>query len=189
MIVGRSIVTQRPGVWLGTSGAIVDAATHCTRTSLSIPFHQSQSGASARSPHGRTVLIVEDNDDNRLIYATYFRHAGYTVLEAVDGEAGLALARSASPDLILMDGGLPIIDGWTATRQLKADKATADVPVILLTAHVLGEHHTRSMSIGADAYLIKPADPKDVLCEIERLIGLRTNRSACENPNPDLAGA
>ena len=118
-----------------------------------------------------TVLLVEDNDDNLRIYSTILTYAGYNVLEATDGESGLATARSQRPNLILMDVSIPKIDGWEVTRILKADPATAAIPVIALTAHALTSDRERAAEIGFDGYIPKPAEPRLVLAEVERRLG------------------
>jgi CheY-like chemotaxis protein len=118
-----------------------------------------------------TVLLVEDNDDNLRIYSTILTFAGYHVLEATDGEAGLATARSGQPDLILMDVSIPKIDGWEVTRLLKADPATSTIPVVALTAHALASDRERADAIGFDGYISKPAEPRLVLAEVERRLG------------------
>ena len=117
------------------------------------------------------VLLVEDNDDNLRIYSTILTYAGYQVIEATDGEAGLAAARDRRPDLILMDVSIPKIDGWEVTRTLKADPATATIPVIALTAHALATDRERANEIGFDGYIAKPAEPRLVLAEVERRLG------------------
>ena len=121
--------------------------------------------------HAPTVLLVEDNDDNLRIYSTILTYAGYNVLEATDGEAGLATARSGRPDLILMDVSIPKIDGWEVTRILKADPATSTIPVVALTAHALASDRERADEIGFDGYISKPAEPRAVLAEVERRLG------------------
>lgn len=118
----------------------------------------------------RTILIVEDNSDNRSIYATLLRHHGYRVLEAEDGAEGLELARTELPDLVLMDISLPVLDGWQATELLKQDSQTASIPVIALTAHAMVEHRHRSLDAGCAVYLAKPCEPSRVLEEIGRLL-------------------
>jgi CheY-like chemotaxis protein len=126
----------------------------------------------------QTVLLVEDNDDNLRIYSTILAYSGYRVLEAMDGEAGLAMARSENPALILMDVSLPKIDGWEATRQLKADPATANIPVIALTAHALASDREKAIEIGFDGYIPKPAEPRAVVAEVRRILGDRQKSSA-----------
>lgn len=121
----------------------------------------------------RTVLIVEDNDDNRAIYSTYLSHFGLRVVEAIDGEQGLALARDVRPDLILMDVSIPVVDGLEATRRLKADPATTNIPVIILTAHALASDRKLAFDAGADGYLAKPAEPRAVMAEVNRILANR----------------
>ena len=89
------------------------------------------------SSSGKMVLLVEDNEDNRIVYSTILKHFGYEVTEALNGEEGIAKARSEKPDLILMDISIPIIDGWEATQVLKHDPSTKGIPIIALTAHAL----------------------------------------------------
>lgn len=119
----------------------------------------------------KTVLIVEDNEDNRIVYSTILQHRGFTVLEATDGEEGIRVARAEHPDLILMDISVPVIDGWKATRILKSDEHTASIPVIALTAHAQAEGRENARNIGCDGYLAKPCEPRKVVAEVEKLIG------------------
>jgi two-component system cell cycle response regulator DivK len=119
----------------------------------------------------KTVLLVEDNEDNLVVYRTILHHVGYLVLEARDGEEGVHLARVKHPDLILMDISIPKLDGWEATIQLKADVATRTIPVIALTAHALDEDRQRAATVGCDGYLAKPIEPSRVVQEVERFIG------------------
>ena len=120
---------------------------------------------------GPTILLVEDNEDNRRIYSTILTHAGYRVLEATDGEQGIALAMSEIPDLILMDVSIPKINGWDATRQLKANPATMGIPIIALTAHALASDREKATDVGCDGYIAKPAEPRAVLAEVVRRVG------------------
>ncbi|MEP6620639.1 MAG: response regulator [bacterium] len=125
----------------------------------------------------KTVLLVEDNEDNRIIYSTVLRHLGYDVIEAQDGVSALAIARSALPDIILMDISIPEMDGWEATRILRQDPATQDIPVIALTAHALAGDREKAVKIGFAAYLAKPVEPKIVAAEVRRWIGGGDGRS------------
>lgn len=120
---------------------------------------------------GSTVLIVEDNEDNRLIYTTYLEHAGYRVIEAGDGAVGLELARTHLPDLILMDVSLPVMDGLEATRQLRQDPATRHLLIIVITAHAMASDRQAAVDAGADGYLAKPIEPRGVLEEVRRRLG------------------
>jgi CheY-like chemotaxis protein len=118
-----------------------------------------------------TILLVEDNADNRVIYRTILEHFGYRVLEATSGDEGIRLAREQHPDLILMDVSIPVIDGWEATKILKADEGTAGIPIIALTAHALASDRVTAMDVGCDGYLAKPVEPRRVVEEVERLLG------------------
>jgi CheY-like chemotaxis protein len=131
------------------------------------PFHP----RSAMSATGKTVLLVEDNEDNRIVYSTILRHFGYTVIEALNGEEGIAKAHSEKPDLILMDISIPIIDGWEATQVLKHDPATKHIPIIALTAHALASDREKAMEVGCDGYLAKPCEPRAVVAEVQRFLG------------------
>ena len=119
----------------------------------------------------RTVLLVEDNEDNRTIYSTALSHAGYRVIEASTGQEGVDRARSESPDLILMDMSMPVLDGWAATRILKGEAATRHIPVVALTAHAMSSDRQIALDAGCDGYLAKPVPPRAVLAEVVRWLG------------------
>ena len=116
----------------------------------------------------KTILLVEDNEDNRIIYATALRFAGYDVVEAVTGTEGVQQARASRPDLVLMDISVPELDGWEATAVLKADPTTRHIPVIAVTAHALPGDEQRSLAAGCDGYLAKPIPPAKLLAEVDR---------------------
>ncbi len=116
------------------------------------------------------ILIVEDNEMNRDMLSRRLIRRGYEVEIATDGEAGVEAARRARPDLVLMDMSLPVIDGWEATRRLKADPATAAIPVIALTAHAMAGDRERALAVGCDDYDTKPIDLPGLLGKIARLI-------------------
>ena len=118
-----------------------------------------------------TVLLVEDNEDNLLIYSTILRHSGFSVVEARDGQAGIDAAKRELPGLILMDVSIPIVDGLEATRQLKADPATKHIPIIALTAHALASDQQKAIEAGCDGYIAKPAEPRAVLNAVKRFLG------------------
>jgi CheY-like chemotaxis protein len=120
---------------------------------------------------GQTILLVEDNEDNRIIYTTVLRHVGYDVIEAQDGVQAIALARSARPDLILMDISIPEIDGWEATRILLEGEDTRSIPIIALTAHALQDDREKAVKLGFTSYLAKPVEPRAVVAEVQRWIG------------------
>lgn len=119
----------------------------------------------------KTVLLVEDNEDNLVIYSTILRHAGFEVIEARDGEAGIATAKAQHPGLILMDVSIPLVDGWEATRRIKADPETADIPIIALTAHALASDQQKAKDAGCDGYIPKPAEPRLVLATVKQHLG------------------
>ena len=119
----------------------------------------------------KTVLLVEDNEDNRIIYRMILEHHGYEVIEAHDGQAGIEMARSGGPDLILMDISLPVMDGWEATRVLKAEEPTSAIPIVALTAHALRSDEAKATELGFDAFIRKPAEPKLVLEIVQQFVG------------------
>ncbi len=116
------------------------------------------------------ILLVEDNEDNRDMLARRLQRKGYTVVLAVDGRQGVELATSAQPDLILMDMSLPVLDGWEATRLLKASPETSAVPVIALTAHAMSGDRERAIAAGCDDYDIKPIELPRLLDKIAALL-------------------
>ena len=116
------------------------------------------------------LLLIEDNELNRDMLARRLAKKGYEVVVAVDGEQGLALAQSEAPALILMDMSLPVLDGWEATRQLKAAPATAAIPVIALTAHAMSGDRERAMEAGCDDFDTKPIELGRLLEKIEALL-------------------
>jgi two-component system cell cycle response regulator DivK len=117
-----------------------------------------------------TILIVEDNADNRDIYRTILGHYGYPVLEADNGDDGVAMAREHHPSVILMDVAMPGMNGWDATRVLKADPATAGIRIIALTAYAMAEDRRKAEEAGCDGYLAKPVEPRRVLEEVRRVL-------------------
>jgi two-component system cell cycle response regulator DivK len=117
------------------------------------------------------ILLVEDNEMNRDMLSRRLIRRGYEVVIAVDGQQGVDLAGSIAPDLILMDMSLPIIDGWEATRRIKASEATRSIPVIALTAHAMSGDREQAMAAGCDDYDIKPIDLARLLPKIEKFAG------------------
>jgi CheY-like chemotaxis protein len=117
------------------------------------------------------VLVVEDNEVGREGLSRYLRRRGFEVLVAVDGRQALEAARAGGPDLILMDMSLPILDGWEATRLLKADEATRHIPVIALTAHAMAGDQEKALEAGCDDYDTKPVEFDRLLGKIQSLRG------------------
>jgi two-component system cell cycle response regulator DivK len=118
----------------------------------------------------KTILYVEDNEFNRKIVRQLLAKTPYRLTEAVDGEEGVAMAQAERPDLILMDVQLPKLSGLDATRQLRADPRTADVPIIVVTSFALSGDDVKAREAGATAYLAKPYSPRDLLAKIREIL-------------------
>ena len=116
------------------------------------------------------ILLVEDNEMNRDMLSRRLERKGYQVVLAVDGQSGMELAQAESPDLILMDMSLPVMDGWEASRKLKADPRTRRVPIIALTAHAMAGDRERAIEAGCDDYDTKPVELPRLLGKIEALL-------------------
>jgi CheY-like chemotaxis protein len=119
------------------------------------------------------ILYVEDNDDNIYMITRRLGRKGYEVIVAKDGEEGIAMARSEAPSLILMDLDLPVVDGWEATRRLKASDETRHIPVIAVSAYAMVSDRERAMAAGCDDFFSKPVDLKGLLERIESLLPAR----------------
>jgi CheY-like chemotaxis protein len=117
------------------------------------------------------LLLVEDNEMNRDMLARRLQRKGYLVVLALDGAESIRKAHSESPDLILMDMSLPVIDGWEASRQLKADPATRRIPVIALTAHAMSSDRQKCLEAGCDDYDTKPVDYQRLTAKIQAALG------------------
>jgi CheY-like chemotaxis protein len=120
------------------------------------------------------ILVVEDNEMNRDMLTRRLERKGFEVVVAINGKAGIDMASSSNPDIILMDLSLPVIDGWEATRQIKADPATQSIPVIALTAHAMAGDEQKALEAGCDDYDTKPIDLSRLLDKIENLLASRT---------------
>jgi CheY-like chemotaxis protein len=117
-----------------------------------------------------TILVVEDNDASRDALSRRLQRRGYDVVLAVDGQQAVSVARSAQPDLILMDLGLPVIDGWEATRQLKADGSTQHIPIIVLSAHAMTNDRDLALAAGGDDFDTKPVRFQPLIDKITSLL-------------------
>lgn len=117
------------------------------------------------------ILLVEDNEMNRDMLSRRLSRRGFDVLLAENGEAGVELTSSQRPDLILMDMSLPVVDGWEATRRIKADPSTSGIPVIALTAHAMASDRELALQAGCDDYDSKPVDLARLIRKIEQLLG------------------
>jgi len=123
------------------------------------------------------ILIVEDNESSRDMLARRLTRRGYQVTSAADGKRGIAMAHEQSPDLIVMDMSLPEIDGWEATRRLKADPATRAIPIIALTAHAMASDRKKAMDAGCDDYHTKPVDFESLVRSLEAFLEARHRRA------------
>jgi CheY-like chemotaxis protein len=131
--------------------------------------------AETRNP---LVLVVEDYQDAREMYAAYLQFSGYRVAEAANGVEALEKTRELMPDIILMDLALPKMDGWEATRRLKADETTRHIPIVALTGHALAGHAEGARQAGCDAFVTKPCLPDALVTEIERMLAARRTEAA-----------
>ena len=117
------------------------------------------------------VLLVEDNEANRDALSRHLKRKGYEVLIAVDGREGVDVAREATPDLILMDMSLPVLDGWQATQHLKAAAHTRSIPIIALTAHAMAGDREKALEAGCDDYDTKPIEFPRLIGKVDALLG------------------
>ncbi len=118
----------------------------------------------------RLVLVVDDFEDNRSMYALYLTYSGYDVVEAADGQQAVELATLRMPDVIVMDLTLPVMDGWEATRRIKADERTRHIPIIALTGHAMAGQSRDARKAGCDAFLAKPCLPEMLVEKVEELL-------------------
>jgi two-component system cell cycle response regulator DivK len=114
----------------------------------------------------KRILVIEDTEDNRRIFRDLLTHAGFELIEAVDGQEGVAMAIEQRPDLILMDIQLPIIDGYEATRRIKADPALQHIPIIAVTSYALSGDEAKARAAGCDGYIAKPFSPRQILATV-----------------------
>jgi two-component system, cell cycle response regulator DivK len=127
-------------------------------------------------PERPRVLLVDDYPDAREMYTEYLEFSGFEVVEAENGMEALQRAIDAAPDIILMDLSLPVMDGWEATRRLKADKRTSSIPVVALTGHALAGISEGAKRAGCDAFVTKPCLPEDLVKEIRRILETTSQR-------------
>jgi len=122
------------------------------------------------------VLLVDDYPDAREMYTEYLEFSGFEVIQAGNGAEALQRATDSAPDIILMDLSLPVMDGWEATRHLKADSKTADIPVVALTGHALAGISEGAKKAGCDAFVTKPCLPEDLVIEIRKILDERAKK-------------
>ena len=118
----------------------------------------------------KRILIVEDQEDNRAIMRDLLNTAGYNLIEAVDGEEGVRLAQSEHPDLILMDIQLPILDGYEATRRIRALAEVKSIPIIAVTSYALSGDEAKALAAGCDSYVAKPFSPRELLAKVREFL-------------------
>ena len=116
------------------------------------------------------ILVVEDHEDNRQILRDLLTNAGYQIIEAENGEDGVATAAAHRPDLVLMDIQLPILDGYEASRRIKADPALRAIPIIAITSYALSGDEEKARSAGCDAYITKPFSPRALLAKVREFV-------------------
>jgi len=126
------------------------------------------------------ILLVEDNEMNRDMLSRRLADRGYLVVLAMDGQSGVDMTKSLAPDLVLMDMSLPVLDGWEATRRLKADAVTRSIPVIALTAHAMSSDREKALEAGCDDYDTKPVEMPRLMEKIEALL----RKAGKEVPSP-----
>ena len=119
----------------------------------------------------KKILVVEDTEDNRQILRDLLSMAGYDMIEAHDGAEGVAQASEHKPDLILMDIQMPVMDGYEATRRIKADPALKSIPVIAVTSYALSEGEEKARAAGCDGYVAQPFSPRQMLAKVREIIG------------------
>jgi len=119
----------------------------------------------------KRILVVEDTEDNRQILRDLLSAAGYDLIEAGDGETGIALASVHKPDLILMDIQLPQMDGYEATRRIKGDAVLRHIPIVAVTSYALSGDEEKTRAAGCDAYIAKPFSPRQLLGKVRELLG------------------
>ncbi|MDQ3212139.1 MAG: response regulator [Acidobacteriota bacterium] len=136
------------------------------------------------APHRSLVLVVEDYQDAREMYAAYLQFSGYEVAEASDGEQAIEKTLELMPDIILMDLALPKMDGWEATRRLKADARTRHIPIVALTGHALAHYAEGAREAGCDAFVTKPCLPDALVAEIERMLTTRRTETEKRSGKP-----
>jgi two-component system cell cycle response regulator DivK len=118
----------------------------------------------------KRILVVEDTEDNRRILRDLLTRAGFELIEATDGQSGVSMAAAHRPDLILMDIQLPIFDGYEATRRIKSNPDTRNIPIIAVTSYALSGDETKALAAGCDGYVAKPFSPRRVLAMVQELL-------------------
>ena len=129
-------------------------------------------------PEQPLVLVVDDFQDNREMYAEFLAYQGFRVIQAANGLEALDQAFTNHPDIIIMDLSLPVMDGWEATRRLKADQRTNAIPVVALTGHAMQGHSKGAMEAGCDSFVAKPCLPDQLVAEIRKMLSTAPGNAA-----------
>ena len=116
------------------------------------------------------ILVIEDQEDNRIILRDLLTSAGFEVIEAVNGQQGIDMAKAQKPDLILMDIQLPVVDGYEATRRIKGDPSLASIPIIAVTSYALSGDEAKARAAGCDGYVTKPFSPRGLLAKVREFL-------------------
>ena len=133
-----------------------------------------------KSVQRQRVLLVDDHDDARQMYAEYLEFSGFETVQAANGLEAIRRAQEHHPDIVVMDLSLPVMDGWEATRRLKADERTAGIPILALSGHALTNLSQKAKQAGFDGFIAKPCLPEDLIAEIRKVL------DACTSPKPPL---
>jgi two-component system cell cycle response regulator DivK len=118
----------------------------------------------------KRILVVEDTEDNRRILRDLLTRAGYELIEAADGESGVSMAAAHRPDLILMDIQLPVFDGYEATRRIRANPETKNIPIIAVTSYALSGDESKALAAGCNSYVAKPFSPRKILAMVQEFL-------------------
>lgn len=118
----------------------------------------------------KRILVVEDTEDNRKILRDLLTSAGFELIEATDGESGIRMAAEEKPDLILMDIQLPLVNGYEATRRIKANPETGKIPILAVTSYALSGDEAKAMEAGCDGYIAKPFSPRNLLAKVREFL-------------------
>jgi two-component system cell cycle response regulator DivK len=118
----------------------------------------------------KLILVIEDTEDNRRILRDLLTDAGFELIEAADGEQGVAMAAEHRPDLILMDIQLPLVDGYEATRRIKANPDLRHIPIVAVTSYALSGDEAKALAAGCDGYVAKPFSPRQILAKVRQLL-------------------